>query len=155
MRRLAPDRVQLQVIVGSLLGAGEIRGAPGARRLAVADTRDAYARWKYERLGALTAEAPVRTGGQTRFATILHPLFDDLADLDRAALQRLADPFGVAVWLADLGRLKLSLEASAPAVRESSVRATRRPRTPAAARAGARGGAPRWRGCAAGLPAPR
>lgn len=144
MRRLAPDRVQLQVIVGSLLGSAELRGAPGARRLAVADTRDAYARWKYERLGALTGEGPVRTGGHTRFATILHPLFDDLADLDRAALQRLADPLGVAVWLADLGRLELGI-----------VGATRRPRPPAAARAGARGAVPRWRGCAAGLPEPR
>ena len=114
MRRLVPDPVQMQVIVGSLLGDAQLAGSPGARRLAVAHTRDTYARWKYERLGPLASAAPVRADGCTRFTTISPPLFDDLAHLDRAALLRLAGPLGVAVWLTDLGRIELRLDSFLP-----------------------------------------
>ncbi len=110
MRRLAPDPVQVQVIVGSLLGDAQITGPSGARRLSVAHARDAYARWKYERLGAFVADSPVHADGCTRFTTIVHPLFDDLAHLDRAGLLRLVGPLGIAVWLTDLGRLELRLD---------------------------------------------
>lgn len=114
MRRLAPDAVQLQVIVGSLLGDGRIDGAPGSRRLAVGHRRDAYARWKYERLGAFAEGGPRRVDGRTSFTTIVHPLFDDLARLDRAALIQLVGPLGVAVWLTDLGRIELRLDSFLP-----------------------------------------
>ena len=114
MRRLTPDPVQLQVIVGSLLGDGRLTGPSGARHLSVAHRLDGYARWKHDRLGAFAAASPVRTEGLTSFATIAHPLFDDLAHLDRAALLGLAGPLGIAVWLADLGRLELRLDSFLP-----------------------------------------
>ncbi len=107
LRRLSPDPVQLQVIVGSLLGDGEITGPSGARRLAVVHADDAYARWKYDRLGAFAADSAVRAEERTTFTTIAHPLFDDLARLDRAALLRVVGPLGAAVWLRDLARLEL------------------------------------------------
>lgn len=136
MRRLTPDPVQLQVIVGSLLGDGRLTGPSGARQLSFAHRRDEYARWKHDRLGAFAAASPARADGLTSFATIAHPLFDDLALLDRAAVLRLAGPLGVAVWLTDCAG------------------ATRRLRPPAApARAPA--AAQRSRGCAAGSRAPR
>ena len=146
MRRLTPDPVQLQVIVGSLLGDGRLTGPAGARRLTIAHRRDAYARWKHDRLGAFAAASPVNSDGLTSFTTITHPLFDDLKELDQAGLLGLAGPLGIAVWLSDLGRLEL---------RADPPRATPPQRPPAAARAGARGGAPRSRGCAAGSHAPR
>lgn len=114
MRRLTPDPVQLQVIVGSLLGDGRLTGRPGARQLSVAHRRDAYARWKHDRLGAFAAAAPARADGVTGFATIAHPLFDDLEKLDQAGLLHLAGPLGIAIWLADLGRLELRLDSFLP-----------------------------------------
>lgn len=117
MRRLAPDPVQLQVLIGSLLGDAQLIGTPGARRLRVAHTRDAYARWKLDRLGAFADGSPARADGHTTFTTIAHPLFDDLAHLDRAALLRLAGPLGVAVWLTDLGRIELRLDSFLPTQR--------------------------------------
>lgn len=114
MRRLTPDSVQLQVILGSLLGDGRLTGRIGARQLAVAHRRDGYARWKHDRLGAFAVASPVRTAGLTTFATIEHPLFDDLGTLDRAGLLRLVGPLGIAVWLTDLGRLELRLDSFLP-----------------------------------------
>jgi len=114
MRRLTPDAVQFQVIVGSLLGDGRITGPGGGRHLSVAHRRDAYARWKHDRLGAFAAAAPVRADGLTSFTTIAHPLFDDLGELDRAGLLRLAGPLAIAVWLADLGRIELRLDSFLP-----------------------------------------
>ncbi len=114
LRRLSPDPVQLQVIVGSLLGDAQMIGLPGARRLAVAHARDAYAWWKYDRLGAFAADSPVRADGSTTFATIVHPIFDDLAPLERVGLLHLVGPLGVAVWLTDLGRLELQLDSFLP-----------------------------------------
>ncbi len=114
LRRLAPDPVQLQVIIGSLLGDGRITGRAGRRQLCIAHARHAYARWKYERLGALAAGWPVRVADLTQFATIPHPLFDDLACLDRARLLGLTGPLGLAVWLTDLGRIELRLDSFLP-----------------------------------------
>ena len=114
MRRLTPDPAQLQVIVGSLLGDGRLSGPRRARQLSVAHRRDAYARWKHDLLGSFVAAAPVRAAGITSFATIAHPLFDDLAELDQAGLLELAGPLGIAVWLADLGRLELRLDSFCP-----------------------------------------
>jgi hypothetical protein len=107
LRRLAPDEVQLQVMVGSLLGDGRLTGGVRDRRLVIAHQRDAYTRWKYERLGAFAAGWPVREAGLTRFTTIAHPLFDDLARLGRTALLDLTGPLALAVWLTDLGRMEL------------------------------------------------
>ncbi len=104
LRRLAPDAVQLQVIVGSLLGDGHITGRAGRRQLTIAHQQHAYARWKYERLGSLAAGWPVRVVDLTQFTTIAHPVFDDLACLDRAGLLGLTGPLGLAVWLSDAGR---------------------------------------------------
>lgn len=114
LRRLAPDRVQVQVIVGSMLGDGRITGRVGQRQLNIAHARHAYARWKYERLGALAAGWPVRLGGLTQFTTIAHPVFDDLAGIDRAGLLALTGPLGLAVWLTDLGRIELRLDSFLP-----------------------------------------
>ncbi len=114
MRRLVPDPVQLQVLVGSLLGDARSIGSSGTRRLSIAHTQDAYARWKFDRLGAFAAGSPVQADGRTTFTTIVHPLFDDLALLDRAGLLRLVGPLGVAVWLTDLGRIELRLDSFLP-----------------------------------------
>ena len=123
-RRITPDEVQLQVILGSLLADAEIVGPPGARRLVIVHRADqsAYARWKHDRLGALAAGPPRVERGVVRIETIAHPLFDDLAPLfggrpggrrDRGhrphprtcrepVLERLR-PLGLAIWMSDAG----------------------------------------------------
>ncbi len=133
-RRLPPDAVQLQVILGSLLGDGRLEGPAGERRLRIAhraERADAdYVRWKYERLGALVAAPPEARNGLLSFTTVAHPLFDELAvrlSLEpcgsqppkrprREALALLA-PLGLAVWLTDLGRLELRADAFLPTQR--------------------------------------
>lgn len=114
MRRLTPDPVQLQVIVGSLLGDGRLTGRIGARQLSITHRRDGFVRWKHDRLGAFAAASPVRSDGLTRFTTIAHPLFDDLGELDQTGLLQLAGPLAIAVWLADLGRIELRLDSFLP-----------------------------------------
>ncbi len=150
LRRLPPDAVQFQVILGSLLGDGHLVGIAGARRLRIVHRaeRAAYALWKYERLGAL-ADAPPRLRGDGRLElrTIAHPLFDDLASMfgdgrDREVPARahrrevsararrrealeLLTPLGLAVWMADLDRLELRADAFLPAQREEALPAQR------------------------------
>lgn len=114
LRRLAPDAVQLQIILGSLLGDGRLSGRVGHRQLQIAHQRHTYARWKYDRLAPFATGWPVRIGDRTQFATIAHPLFDDLAILDRAGLLALTGPLGLAVWLTDLGRIELRLDSFLP-----------------------------------------
>ncbi len=111
--RLVPDETQLQVILGSLLGRGRIDGAAGRRWLRIEHpvaARD-LVWWKYERLATLAREAPHEEDGQVGFQTIAHPVFDDLAPLfaseGRARARALLAPLGLAVWMADLGRLEL------------------------------------------------
>src|SRR5256714_13464463 len=60
MCRIPPDPVQFQVMLGSLLGDGQLVGLPRRRRLRIAHRaeRHAYVLWKYERLGPLSAGAP-------------------------------------------------------------------------------------------------
>ncbi|HEX9268400.1 MAG TPA: hypothetical protein VF998_01030 [Candidatus Limnocylindria bacterium] len=119
LRRLAPDRVQFQVILGSLLGDGVILGGPFERRLRITHAvgRADYVWWKYDRLGPLAADAPVEHDGRLCFATIAHPLFDDLATLPRRRLLELVAPLGLAVWMTDVGRLELRADAFLPAQR--------------------------------------
>lgn len=121
LRRLAPDQIQLQVIVGSILGDGRIEGRPGLRQLKVthARTREPYVRWKYERLGAFACESPRLVAARLEFRTVPHPVFDDLARLGRRALLDLLGPLGMAVWLADLNRLELRTESFLPLQREA------------------------------------
>ena len=136
LRRLTPDPVQLQVILGSLLGDASLEGIPGTRRMRVTHGIDrfAYARWKYDRLGAF-ADEPVWHGeAAVGFRTIAHPLFDDLAPLfyrgarcrgtkrvrRQIVLQHLT-PLGLAVWMADLGRLELRTDAFLPAQRAAAL----------------------------------
>jgi len=115
LRRIPPDPVQFQVIFGSLLGDCRLVGLPRNRRLWIAhsDRRSDYVRWKYERLGAFAADAPELRDGLAQFETITHPLFDDLARIFASkhsrhdAIVRLLRPLGLAVWLADVGRLEL------------------------------------------------
>lgn len=123
MRRLAPDPVQFQVILGSLLGDGRVLGDGSARclRIAHAVARAGYVRWKYERLGALAAEAPVERCGVVSFATVAHPLFDDLATLPRQRLVELIAPLGLAVWMTDLGRLEMRPDAFLPTQRSLAL----------------------------------
>jgi len=118
LRRIPPDAVQLQVILGSLLGEGRLIGDLGDRRLRIAHHRERsdYVRWKYDRLGPFAAEAPRARDLIVGFDTVAHPLFDDLAQLFHEgvcgeetppAVMRLLRPLGLAVWLADLGRIDL------------------------------------------------
>ena len=130
LRRLAPDPVQFQVILGSLLGDGRLTGLPRQRRLQIAHRaeRREYVFWKYDRLGAFAADAPtVRDGRLLGFETISHPLFDDLARLfgNRFArhdvIDRLLSPLGLAVWLCDLGRLELRASEFLPEQRQLAL----------------------------------
>ena len=122
VRRVPPDPVQFQVIFGSLLGDCRLVGLPRQRRLRVAhsDRRSDYVRWKYDRLGAFAADAPEVRDGLAQFETIAHPLFDDLARIlatrysRHDAIVRLLRPLGLAVWLADFGRLELRSESFLP-----------------------------------------
>ncbi len=126
-RRLVPDAVQVQVILGSLLGDARIEGEAGERRMRVVHgIADAdYAWWKYDRLGAFAAHAPVPCGGTLGFVTIAHPLFDDLAPFfstrvgttyvgARGLVRELLAPLGLAVWMTDRGRVRLSLDLFVP-----------------------------------------
>jgi hypothetical protein len=122
LRRLPPDPVQFQVIFGSLLGDCRLVGLPRQRRLRVAHSarRCEYVRWKYDRLGAFAADAPEVRAGLAQFETIAHPLFDDLARVlanrhsRHDAIVRLLRPLGLAVWLADFGRLELRSDSFLP-----------------------------------------
>jgi hypothetical protein len=122
-RRLSPDPVQFQVILGSLLGDGRIVGGPFDRRLRIAHRNDraSYVWWKYDRLGALADEAPADRDGRLSFTTIAHPLFDDLSTLSRKRLVELIAPLGLAVWMTDVGRLELRADAFLPAQRHFAL----------------------------------
>lgn len=114
-RRLVPDAVQVQIILGSLLGDGRLEGERGQRRLRVSEgvERSDYVWWKYERLAPIADEAPVVVGAHIGFRTIAHPIFDDLAPLlayRRSRISRLLSPLGIAVWMADAGRFDLRPE---------------------------------------------
>ncbi len=123
LRRLPPDPVQVQIVLGSLMGDGKLVGEPGARHLRITHRADraAYARWKYERLGSLASEPPRIVDGLVQLDTIVHPLFDDLAPLfHRGSRSRAVDllrPLGLAVWLTDVGRLELRARSFLPAQR--------------------------------------
>ena len=123
MRRLAPDPVQFQIILGSLLGDGRLVGDGSARRLRIAHaaSRADYVRWKYDRLAALAADAPVERDGVVSFTTVAHPLFDDLAALPRQRLVELIAPLGLAVWMTDFGRLEMRPDAFLPTQRSLAL----------------------------------
>lgn len=123
LRRLSPDPVQFQVILGSILGDGRIVGGPFERRLAIAHhrTRASYVWWKYDRLAALAGDAPAERDDRLSFTTIAHPLFDDLATLSRKRLLELIAPLGLAVWMTDVGRLELRADAFLPAQRHVAL----------------------------------
>lgn len=114
-RRLVPDEAQLQIILGSLLGEARIEGAAGDRRLHIAHSfeRVDYVRWKYERLMQLADTSPSRVGDRLAFRTIAHPIFDDLT-MPRSRIRDLLRPLGLAVWMADLGRVELRPELFVP-----------------------------------------
>jgi hypothetical protein len=130
LRRLPPDPVQFQVILGSMLGDGRLIGPARERRLRIAHRarRRDYVVWKYERLGPFAAGGPSGYEGDlVGFETVSHPLFDDLARLfaNRFAkhdvIERLLRPLGLAVWLADVGRLELRASEFLPAQRELAL----------------------------------
>jgi hypothetical protein len=130
IRRISPDPVQFQVILGSLLGDGRLAGLPRRRHLRIAHraARREYVLWKYDRLGPFSAVAPRDEGdGLVGFETVSHPIFDDLARLfaNRFArhdlIERLLQPLGLAVWLCDVGRLDLRESAFLPAQRELAL----------------------------------
>jgi len=117
-----PDDAQLQIILGSLLGAARLEGEPGERRMrvALAPEREGYVRWKYDRLGALASDPPRIAEDGVGFETIAHPIFDDLAPLFAAprgrhrVLHELLAPLGLAVWMSDNGRIELRAEVFVP-----------------------------------------
>ena len=123
LRRLSPDPVQFQVILGSILGDARIVGGPLDRALRIVHRleRAPYVWWKYDRLGALAAEAPAERDGRLSFTTIVHPLFDDLSTLSRKRLVELIAPLGLAVWMTDVGRLELRADAFLPAQRRYAL----------------------------------
>ena len=117
-------------MLGSLLGDGRLVGLPRQRQLRIAhcEGRRNYVLWKYERLGPFAADAPREyEDGLVGFETVSHPVFDDLARLlgNRFArqdlIERLLQPLGLAVWLADVGRLELRASAFLPAQRELAL----------------------------------
>jgi hypothetical protein len=114
-RRVIPDAVQLQIILGSLLGHATLEGDHGARRMHVGEAaeRADYVWWKYLHLGPFADQAPAIVGTRIGFRTIPHPIFDDLERLlvrRRARFTRLLSPLGIAVWMTDAGRLELRPE---------------------------------------------
>jgi hypothetical protein len=118
------------VILGSMLGDGRLIGLPQQRRLRIVHgaKRSDYVLWKYERLGPFAAETPRDYEGRlVGFETVSHPLFDDLARLFESrfgrhdAIDRLLRPLGLAVWLADVGRLELNANTFLPAQRELAL----------------------------------
>ncbi len=124
-RRLPPDVIQLQVILGSRARPATA-GYGSPHRVARAED----VRWKYERLGSLVAGPPEAPNGLLDFTMVAHSLFDDLAvrlSLDpsaREALTRprrealaLLAPLGLLVWLTDLGRPELCADAFLPTQR--------------------------------------
>lgn len=127
LRRVVPDPVQVQVILGSLLGDGRLEGCDGERRLHIAHHRDRaeYVWWKYERLGVFAARAPQLQADRLEFRTIAHPVFDDLAPLfagsDRRRVRELLAPLGLAVWMTDVGRLRLRAEVFLPTQRAAAL----------------------------------
>jgi hypothetical protein len=123
LRRLSPDPVQVQVILGSLLGDARIVGGPLERRLMMSHqlARASYLWWKYDRLGGLAGDAPIERDGRLSFMTVAHPFFDDLATLSRARLIELIAPLGLAVWMTDVGRLELRADAFLPAQRRFAL----------------------------------
>jgi hypothetical protein len=127
LRRVVPDPVQVQVILGSLLGDGRLEGGEGERRLRIAHdcARAEYVWWKYERLGVFAAHVPLLRGEQLEFHTIAHPVFDDLAPLfagsDRKRVRELLAPLGLAVWMTDVGRLRLRAEVFLPTQRAAAL----------------------------------
>jgi len=127
LRRVVPDPVQVQVILGSLLGDGRLEGSEGDRRLRIAHHQDRaeYVWWKYERLGAFAAHSPLLRGDLLEFHTIAHPVFDDLAPLfnghDRKRVRELLAPLGLAVWMTDVGRLRLRAEVFLPTQRAAAL----------------------------------
>jgi hypothetical protein len=127
LRRVVPDPVQVQVILGSLLGDGRLEGCEGERRLHIAHHRDRadYVWWKYERLGVFAARAPLLRRDRLEFRTIAHPVFDDLAPLfagsDRRRVRELLAPLGLAVWMTDVGRLQLRAEVFLPRQRAAAL----------------------------------
>jgi len=130
LQRLSPDPVQFQVILGSLLGDGQLVGVSRQRRLRVTHRaeRGDYVLWKYDRLGPFAAESPREyEAGVLGFETVNHPLFDDLARLFSSrfarhdVIERLLRPLGLAVWLCDVGRLELRSNVFLPAQRELAL----------------------------------
>jgi LAGLIDADG DNA endonuclease family protein len=137
-RRIVPDDAQIQVILGSLLGSAALEGRPGARRLVIAHdaARADYVWWKYERLALIADAPPSQDGDRIGFRTIAHPIFDELAcllarrdgDLSvrpggtrviaedaareeaAATIRALLRPLGLAVWMADAGRVEIRPE---------------------------------------------
>jgi hypothetical protein len=118
------------VILGSLLGDGQLKGLPRQRRMRIvhrADRRE-YVLWKCDRLGPFAADAPRGYGdGLLGFETVSHPLFDDLARVfahrfaRQYVIERLLRPLGLAVWLADVGRLELRASTFLPGQRERAL----------------------------------
>ena len=130
-RRLVPDDAQMQIILGSLLGGALIEGAPRERRMRIAHarSRERYVWWKYERLASLSEDAPRATSARIGFATIPHPLFDDLATLVAAPrgrarlMHELLGPLGLAVWMSDAGRFELRSDLFLPRQRALALSA--------------------------------
>ena len=133
-RRIVPDDAQIQIILGSLLGSATLEGRPGARRMVVAHdaARADYVWWKYERLALIAEAPPSREGDRVAFRTIAHPIFDELACLFAQydgghalaedpisamasdAIRALLRPLGLAVWMADAGRVEIRPELFVP-----------------------------------------
>ncbi len=100
-RRLAPDREQLQVVLGTLLGRGRLVAARDGVRLVLSlRGRHAWlAEWTYERLAPLVSQ-PARASDRVIVRSEPHPLFADLAERIAAphALRDLIGTDALRLW---------------------------------------------------------
>src|SRR5919199_5467760 len=80
--RHVPDAAQVQVVLGTLLGAGRLVAAvDGVRLVVVLHERHRWlVHWTYERIAPL-ASTPDRARGRVALRSEAHPLFAELAPL--------------------------------------------------------------------------
>ena len=100
-RRIVPDALQVQVLLGTLLGAGRLVPAPDGFSLVLSlDARHVWlSEWTYERLAPLVP-VPARRDSRVEIRSAPHPFFADLAALlaHPARLRRVVGERALWLW---------------------------------------------------------